>query len=460
MAHQTHRMLFKAQRSPLVSPAATRRPSPFAVGLCEMSATPRLEVKGLSKTFGTTTVLDNAELIVMPGEIHGLAGQNGSGKSTIIKLLTGVHAPDAGAEYRVDGNAMRLPVRWPQAHAAGVSVVHQDLGLLDSLSVAENICIGGFPTRFRRIDRKRRDELAARTLARLGIDLNLAAPVETLTAAQRAEVAIARAMRDLRDGSGLIILDESTRALTGEDLERVHAMLRRLAATGSSAVMISHNLGELMSVTDRITILRDGKVVGAGLATSELDEQEIARRMLGGSVDIVRPRELPRVDEGTAHECFRSRRPGPREDLLHREARRGPRDHRPARKRLRAASVSAEWRQAGIVGRPAHLDRSVGPPQVVGRQMHPAGSGARARAARSRWACPRADGSRQHHASRAQARGSSLVRRPPLAGAGNRAGSRRHSTSGRAIRRCSSSSSAAATSRRCCSPNGCTSAPR
>jgi ribose transport system ATP-binding protein len=265
-----------------------------------MSATPRLEVKGLSKTFGTTTVLKSAELIVMPGEIHGLAGQNGSGKSTIIKLLTGVHAPDAGAEYRVDGNAIRVPVRWPQAHAAGVSVVHQDLGLLDSLSVAENICIGGFPTRFRRIDRKRRDALAARTLARLGIDLNLAAPVETLTAAQRAEVAIARAMRDLRDGSGLIILDESTRALTGTDLARVHAVLRRLAATGSSAVMISHNLGELMSVTDRITILRDGNVVGSGLVTHELDEQEIARRMLGGSVDIVRPRDLPRVDEGTA----------------------------------------------------------------------------------------------------------------------------------------------------------------
>jgi ribose transport system ATP-binding protein len=262
--------------------------------------TPRLDVQGLSKTFGTTTVLDKAELIVMPGEIHGLAGQNGSGKSTVVKLLTGVHAPDAGAEYRVDGNSVRLPVRWPEAHSAGVSVVHQDLGLLDSLSVAENICIGGFPTRFRRIDRKRRDELAARTLARLGIELDLAAPVETLTAAQRAEVAIARAMRDLRDGSGLIILDESTRALTGDDLARVHAMLRRLAATGSSAVMISHNLGELMSVTDRVTILRDGKVVGAGLVTSELDEQKIARRMLGGSVDIVRPRELPRVDADAA----------------------------------------------------------------------------------------------------------------------------------------------------------------
>jgi ribose transport system ATP-binding protein len=252
-----------------------------------MAVTPRLQVRGLSKTFGTTTVLHDAELTVLPGEVHGLAGQNGSGKSTVIKLLTGVHAPDPGAEYCVDGVPVRLPVRWPQVHAAGVSVVHQDLGLLDALSVAENICVGGFPTAYGRIDRRRRDALAVRTLARLGVQIDPTVLVETLTAAQRAEVAIARAMRDQTDSRGLIILDESTRALTGNDLERVHGMLRRLAASGSSAVVISHNLGELMSVTDRITILRDGHVVGRGLATAELDEQEIARRMLGGTVDRV-----------------------------------------------------------------------------------------------------------------------------------------------------------------------------
>jgi len=255
-----------------------------------MAVTPRLDVRGLSKTFGTTTVLHGAELTVLPGEVHGLAGQNGSGKSTVIKLLTGVHRPDPGAEYSVDGATMRLPVRWPDVHAAGVSVVHQDLGLLDALTVAENICVGGFPTVFGRIDRRRRDALAERTLARLGVAIDPTVLVETLTAAQRAEVAIARAMRDQTDGRGVIILDESTRALTGEDLERVHAMLRRLAASGSSAVVISHNLGELMSVTDRITILRDGYVVGRALATVELDEPEIARRMLGGTVDTVTPR--------------------------------------------------------------------------------------------------------------------------------------------------------------------------
>ena len=106
----------------------------------------RLQVRALNKTFGSVQVLTDVELTVLAGEVHGLAGQNGSGKSTLIKILTGLYTPDPGADYRVDGTPMRLPVRWPDVHAAGVSVVHQDLGLLDQLTVAENICVGGFPT--------------------------------------------------------------------------------------------------------------------------------------------------------------------------------------------------------------------------------------------------------------------------------------------------------------------------
>src|SRR3984957_7808264 len=251
----------------------------------------RLTVNALSKTFGSARVLTDVELTVLPGEVHGLAGQNGSGKSTLIKILTGLYPPDPGASYEVDGRAMRLPVRWPEVHAAGISVVHQDLGLLDQLTVAENICVGGFPTsRLGRIDGGRRDALAAATLARLGVALATDQIVATLTAAERAEAATARGMRDQSKGTGLIIRDESTRALSGADLDRVHQLLRRIAADGGAALMISHSLPELVAVTDRITILRDGRLAAAGEPTAELNEQEIARLMVGSSVAAVTPR--------------------------------------------------------------------------------------------------------------------------------------------------------------------------
>jgi ribose transport system ATP-binding protein len=244
---------------------------------------PRLDLAALDKTFGQVHVLHDVALSVAPGEVHGLAGQNGSGKSTLIKILTGIHAPDPGARLAVDGRPVGLPVRWPEAHAAGISVVHQDLGLLDSLTVAENVCVGGFPTtRLGRIDRRERDRMAARTLGRLGVDIDPSLPVGALGAAERAEVAIARALRDHAGGRGLMILDESTRALSGDDLERVHALIRRIAEEGSSVVLISHSLKELVSVTDRVTVLRDGRVVLAG--APGLSEPEIARAMLGGQL--------------------------------------------------------------------------------------------------------------------------------------------------------------------------------
>src|ERR1700760_941428 len=122
----------------------------------------RLSVRGLTKTFGTARVLTDVELTVRPGEVHGLAGQNGSGKSTLIKIVTGLYTPDPGAEFEVDGQPGRLPGRGWEGPAAGLSVVHQDLGLLDQLTVAENICIGGYPTsRLGRIDRGRRERPGA-----------------------------------------------------------------------------------------------------------------------------------------------------------------------------------------------------------------------------------------------------------------------------------------------------------
>ena len=255
---------------------------------------PRLEIADVSKTFGTTKVLERAALTIRPGEVHGLIGQNGSGKSTLIKVLTGYHASDAGGTLAVDGKAVRLPVRWRDAHDAGVSVVHQDLGLLDQLTVAENICVGGYLRSpiLRRIDWKNQNRVAVRTLARLQVAIEPTALVSTLTSPQRAEVAIARAIRDQVPGTGLIILDESTRALGQDDRRRFHQMLRRIVDEGTSALIVSHDLEEILQVTDRVTILRDGRLAGAGLVTAELTEAEMARRMLGKDIEAMTAKQV------------------------------------------------------------------------------------------------------------------------------------------------------------------------
>lgn len=253
-------------------------------------APPRLEVAHLSKTFGHTTVLRDAHLVVQPGEIHALVGQNGSGKSTLIKILAGYHAPDRGAELHIDGREVRLPIQPGSLGAAGISFVHQDLGLVEHLSAAENISIGQEwrSPLLRRLDRRREAQVARKLLADLHVELDPATPVLALAPGQRACVAIARAMRSQVKGAGLIILDESTRALSIDALRTFYKSLRQAASGGSSVLVVAHSLQEVMAEADRVTILRDGNVVGAGLPISELSESQIARKMVGRDVAPVR----------------------------------------------------------------------------------------------------------------------------------------------------------------------------
>jgi ribose transport system ATP-binding protein len=251
--------------------------------------TPRLEATGLSKTFGQARVLADARLTIEPGEIHALVGQNGSGKSTLVKILTGYHAPDPGGSVAVDGQLLQLPVRWAEASAVGVSVVHQDLGLIDHLTVSENIGIGGFVQSplTRRINWRAQDAVAQRVLDRLEVPIAPGGAVAGLSPMRRAEVAIARALRSHEPGRGLVILDEATRSLPREELERFHALLRRVVADGTSILMVSHNLEEVLRLADRVTVLRDGAVAAAGLTTAGLMEADVARHMLGRTVDAM-----------------------------------------------------------------------------------------------------------------------------------------------------------------------------
>lgn len=249
----------------------------------------RLEARGLSKTYGQARVLDDARLSIGPGEIHALVGQNGSGKSTLVKILTGYHAPDPGGSIAVDGHVLALPVRWAEASAAGVSVVHQDLGLLDHLSVAENIGVGGYIRSgvSRKIDWTAQVGVARRVLDRLDVPIDPRTPVAGLSAMRRAEVAIARALRDSVPGGGLVVLDEATRALPRGELARLHDLLRRVVADGASILMVSHNLEEVLRLADKVTVLRDGRVVAPGLPVKGLTEHDIARHMLGRAVEAV-----------------------------------------------------------------------------------------------------------------------------------------------------------------------------
>ena len=252
-----------------------------------MSTTPRLEARNVSKTFGSTKVLHDATLVVQPGEIHSLVGQNGCGKSTLVKVLTGYHAPDAGASLALDGQRLALPVQWRAANSAGMSVVHQDLGLVDHLTVAENIVVGGYQTSgpVRHIDWKRQHQYAAATLERLEIPVSTKALVGELSASRRAAVGLARALRDQAPGGGVMILDEATRSLPKDELERFHELVRRIAASGTSIIMISHSLDEVLSLSHKVTVLRDGHVVGEGLDATGLTEADLAKHMLGKTVE-------------------------------------------------------------------------------------------------------------------------------------------------------------------------------
>ncbi len=243
----------------------------------------RLDVSHLSKTFGPARVLREVSLSVAPGEMHGLVGQNGCGKSTLVKILTGVYTPDPGGSVRVDGQVLPLPINPSAQRAAGVSVVHQNLGLVDDRTVWENVRLGRYQARgiFHKIDKRAEQEAVRDVLARLGRSLDIDEPVGHLSAEDRAAVAIARALQDHRPGGGLIIFDESTRALGREARARFYSLVDSVLDGGASVVLISHQLEEVVETTDRVTVLRDGQVVESGIPTKQTDEAGLMRLMLG-----------------------------------------------------------------------------------------------------------------------------------------------------------------------------------
>ena len=220
---------------------------------------PAASAEGVSKHFGATVALDGVDFDVDAGEIHAVVGENGAGKSTLIRILGGVWRPDRGT-IRVDG-AERHFASPRHAIAAGIVTIPQELRLVPALSIAENIALGDLPVRrfgpLVLVDREQMRAAARAVLAQLDFDPDPDRPVASLGFAERQLVAIAKA---LRRQCRVFILDEPTAALEKREIERLFAVLTRMKAQGTAIIYISHHLGEVVTIADRCTILRDGRV--------------------------------------------------------------------------------------------------------------------------------------------------------------------------------------------------------
>lgn len=244
---------------------------------------PLIQLRHITKRFGGVTAMDDVSLTLERGEIHCLAGENGSGKSTLIKVLAGVYRPDQG-EIVIDGQPVPR-ITPPESVRRGIQVIYQDFSLFPTLSVAENLMLNSFLKEGRRsVDWARGRRMAAGVLDRLGVALDLDTPVETLSTAGRQLTAIARAV--LADAR-LIVMDEPTTALTGNEVDRLFRVVRDLQAQGIAVLFISHKMREMLEISERITVLRNGRKVAEG-PIAEFNERAITRAMTGRDLHVGR----------------------------------------------------------------------------------------------------------------------------------------------------------------------------
>ncbi|WP_344395024.1 sugar ABC transporter ATP-binding protein [Actinomadura alba] len=240
----------------------------------------------MSKSFGAVRALQGVTLELHAGEVHALAGENGAGKSTVVKTFAGVHRPDAG-EIRLDGEPVTFNGPGDAQHA-GVAVIYQEPTLFPDLSVAENIFMGRQPrTGLRRIDRGAMHAETAKLFARLGVPLDPEQPARGLSIADQQVVEIAKAIsRDAR----VLIMDEPTAALTGQEVARLFTVTRNLQEQGCAILFISHRLEEIFELCQRVTTLRDGTFI-ASEAVADLRPDDLVQRMVGRELDALYPKQ-------------------------------------------------------------------------------------------------------------------------------------------------------------------------
>ncbi len=252
-----------------------------------------LEARGIGKAFLGITALDGVDFSLERGEIHALLGENGAGKSTLIKILTGVYSRDRGTMH-LDGSDV-TPASVAEAQALGIGTVYQEVNLLENLTVAENLFLGRQPHRFGLIDRREMRQRSKTLLARYGLDIDVDALLSSYSVAIRQIVAIARAV----DLSGkVLVLDEPTASLDSHEVEMLFSVLRRLREEGLGIIIITHFLNQVYAIADRVTVLRNGRLVGTR-KLSELPQLDLISMMLGRELQHI-TREHQAQDETVA----------------------------------------------------------------------------------------------------------------------------------------------------------------
>ncbi|WP_047469360.1 sugar ABC transporter ATP-binding protein [Streptomyces sp. M10] len=243
-----------------------------------------LTMQGVSKSFLGVRVLHDVDLDLCEGEVHALVGENGAGKSTLMKILAGEHVPDAG-RLTLDGTP-RSFTHPAQAQAAGIGVIHQEFALLEHRTVAENVFLGREPGRFGLVDRRTMERRTAELLGEIDeTGITPRTPVHTLSVARRQTVEIVKALAsDVR----VLVMDEPTAPLAEHEVARLAALVRRLAARGLGILYISHRLREVFDLSQRITVLKDGRRVTT-LDTAATDSAAVVRAMVGRDLDAYYP---------------------------------------------------------------------------------------------------------------------------------------------------------------------------
>ncbi|MDR3374754.1 MAG: sugar ABC transporter ATP-binding protein [Ancalomicrobiaceae bacterium] len=240
-----------------------------------------IELSGISKQFPGVRALDNVEFSVEPGETHALMGENGAGKSTLIKVMTGALQPDGGT-IRLAGKEIR-PESPGAARAAGIGAVYQEVNLIPTMSVTKNLTLGRLPRKFGLIDWSAARAIAKAKLARLGVDIDVERPVGSYSVAIQQLIAIARA---LEDDARVLVLDEPTASLDANETERLFEIIRDLKARGLGIVFISHFIDQVYRISDRITVLRNGRRVAVG-TVEEIPSLKLVSLMIGRELEHV-----------------------------------------------------------------------------------------------------------------------------------------------------------------------------